>query len=312
MNKASCNNIKIFRSIASLRQWRRECLLRQESVGFVPTMGALHKGHMALVRRSLEENKHTVLSIFVNPSQFAPHEDLDQYPRTFESDLEKLKSLGNGTVDAVFVPTVGEMYPSGINLEVSKQKGAFVNVLGCSEQLEGSRRPQFFRGVATVVTKLLHVVTPERVYFGQKDAQQCVVIKNLVKDLLIDTEVRIVPVIREANGLALSSRNVYLSDATKDKASIIYKSLKAGEEFYRRKVQDGPVRADDIISTIKASLQNSSLDYSLQYLAVSDRESLDDLKIVEPSKGALVSTALAVKDDQAKEPTRLLDCIILE
>ena len=204
------NTIKILRTVQQVRQWRAQCFLRNESVGFVPTMGALHAGHCSLINQSIKENDKTVVSIFVNPSQFAPHEDLDNYPRTLDHDLQILQTNNNNNnnnnkiVDAVFVPKVSEMYPSGISLDIDKQRGAFVTVHGSSEQLEGITRPQFFRGVATVVTKLLNIVQPTNIYFGQKDAQQCVVIQNLVKDLIINTNVRIMPTLRESNGLAMS------------------------------------------------------------------------------------------------------------
>lgn len=311
MTVNSPSSIKILRTVQQVRQWRLLCLLNRESVGFVPTMGALHAGHCSLVSQSLKDNDRTVVSIFVNPSQFAPHEDLDVYPRTVDSDLEKLSNLRGKKVDAVFVPKVTEIYPSGITLDVNKQKGAFVSVLGCSEQLEGVQRPQFFRGVATVVTKLLNIVTPDQIYFGQKDAQQCVVIKNLVKDLLINTKVNVLQTLREPNGLAMSSRNAYLSEPLKEKCSIIYKALQSGETYYKQHEASGKVKASDIIEIILTVLKKGSLDIKLEYLAISHPDSLEETEDVEPGVGAIMSTAVKVPKENGDEEIRLIDNIIL-
>ncbi|KAK6456506.1 pantothenate synthase [Scheffersomyces xylosifermentans] len=307
------NTIKILRTVQQVRQWRLQCLLNRETVGFVPTMGALHDGHCSLVSQSLKENDRTVVSIFVNPSQFAPHEDLDAYPRTVDSDLSMLSSqFKEKVVDAVFIPKISEMYPSGITLELSKQKGAFVTVQGCSEQLEGVTRPQFFRGVATVVTKLLNVVTPDKIYFGQKDAQQCVVIKNLVKDLLINTEVRVMPTLREKNGLAMSSRNAYLSPSTREGSAIIYKALSSGQQTYESLSKGSPPRVPSsvILNNIRGVL-NEKKDFEIEYIAVSHPETLEDLEYVEPGTGAIVSTAVKVPRADGSGQARLIDNIVL-
>lgn len=305
--------IQIFRTVQQVRQWRHQCLLRQETVGFVPTMGALHKGHCHLVGQSLKETHRTVVSIFVNPSQFAPHEDLDAYPRTLERDLATLQTsfLGKG-VDAVFVPKVLEMYPSGIVLDVHKQVGAFVTVHGCSEQLEGAQRPAFFRGVATVVAKLLNVVSPTKVYFGQKDAQQCVVIKNMVKDLLFDTEVSVLPTLREENGLAMLSRNEYLSPETKDQCAIIYKGLCAGQAAYQtqKELSQGPVSSNLILEEIRRVYLKMPSDWEVEYIAISHPETLADLEEVDPKVGATVSTAVRVPKKEGGV-ARLIDNVQL-
>lgn len=151
--------IKVFNKIADFRQWRRSLLLEQKSLGYVPTMGALHQGHLALVTAAKKDCDHVALTIFVNPAQFAPTEDLATYPRTLQGDLNSLAGLGEGVASAVLLPQVEEMYPSGIDLDVSKQKGTFVEVLGLSKQLEGKTRPNFFRGVSTVVSKFLNIVS---------------------------------------------------------------------------------------------------------------------------------------------------------
>ncbi|GEQ71103.1 hypothetical protein JCM33374_g4784 [Metschnikowia sp. JCM 33374] len=305
-------SIQILRTVQQVRQWRRQCLMNKESVGFVPTMGALHAGHCHLVSHSIQDNDRTIVSIFVNPSQFAPHEDLDAYPRTLERDLGMLnKQFPEKPVDAVFVPKISEMYPSGIVLEVQNQKGAFVSVQGCSEQLEGSSRPAFFRGVATVVTKLLNVVTPERVYFGQKDAQQCVVIKNLVKDLLIDTKVEVLETLREPNGLAMSSRNEYLSQETKDKCAIIYKGLVAAKtRFSRAREEKTSVSAQTIRREIENTYSEMPAEWEIDYIAISHPETLEDLVDVDLDVGATVSVAVKVPKEDGSV-ARLIDNVQL-
>lgn len=302
--------LQILRSVALMRLWRMASLLRLEKVGFVPTMGALHAGHCSLVQQSLTENDRTVVSIFVNPSQFAPHEDLDKYPRSVESDVAKLEQLSvdGRRVDAVFVPKVSEIYPSGVPLEVNKQIGAFVTVQGVSEQLEGAQRPQFFRGVATVVTKLLNVVRPTNIYFGQKDAQQCVVIRNLVRDLLIDTQVRILPTFRELNGLAMSSRNQYLSQTAKDKCAIIYRALSSGKERFETLKCQGPVPAHEIIAAVRSVLDQTG--FRVEYVLLSHPETLADLEHLEAGASGILSTAVRVPNEAGGE-TRLIDNVVL-
>lgn len=306
------NKITVLRTVSQVRHWRLQCYRYNQTVGFVPTMGALHDGHGSLVSQSLLENDKTIVSIFVNPSQFAPHEDLDAYPRTLDSDLSILEKnvTNNKVVDAVFVPKISEMYPSGIELDVSKQKGTFVSVLGCSEQLEGVTRPQFFRGVATVVTKLLNIVTPTNIYFGQKDAQQCVVIKNLVKDLMINTNVRVMPTKREPNGLALSSRNAYLSPEIKRESSVIFQALSTGEQFYNENKPKGKVDASVVLDLVKQKLQQN-LHFNIEYIAVSHPETLEDLQFIEPGIGAIISTAVKVPKQNSTELARLIDNVVV-
>lgn len=276
-------------------------------------MGALHAGHCHLINTSMAENDHTLVSIFVNPSQFAPSEDLDSYPRTLESDLKMLESAGGSqkNVSAVFIPKVSELYPSGIVLDTQRQKGAFVTVHGCSEQLEGARRPGFFRGVATVVTKLLNIVSPDRVYFGQKDAQQCVVIQNLVRDLMIDTQVRVLATLREPNGLALLSRNAYLSHETKQKSSLIYRGLSAGKaRFQELALSQQYVAAAEILAAINEVYSSAPNSWDLEYLAVSHPETLADLDTVSRETGATVSVAFTVPKADGGS-SRLIDNIQL-
>eukprot|EP00282_Hemiselmis_andersenii_P036369 CAMPEP_0169442872 /NCGR_PEP_ID=MMETSP1042-20121227/9056_1 /TAXON_ID=464988 /ORGANISM="Hemiselmis andersenii, Strain CCMP1180" /LENGTH=233 /DNA_ID=CAMNT_0009554067 /DNA_START=72 /DNA_END=769 /DNA_ORIENTATION=+ len=203
-------------SVAEYRAWRNS-LPPGESVGFFPTMGCLHAGHLDLGREARKECKHVVSSIFVNPKQFAAHEDLGTYPRQQEEDLRQLKEVG---VDMVFMPPVSEMYPEGYDTYVETEVGGGRN--------EGAVRPHFFRGVATVCCKLFIMVNPSVVYFGQKDAQQCVVIQHMVRDLNFDIRVVICDTRRESDGLAMSSRNAYLTEGERGRATILYKALCAG------------------------------------------------------------------------------------
>ncbi|PVH17110.1 pantoate-beta-alanine ligase [Candidozyma duobushaemuli] len=286
-------SIKILRTVGQVRAWQKQCFFNKETVGFVPTMGALHQGHTYLVNQSLKENDRTIVSIFVNPSQFAPHEDLDAYPRTIDHDLQALESLDR-PVDALFLPKVSEMFPSGIVLDVAKQKGAFVN------------------GVSTIVTKLLNVIQPTNAYFGQKDAQQCVVVKNLVKDLLIDTTIRVCPTLREPNGLAMSSRNAYLSQEAKDQCSIIYKGLCAGRDYYEEEIKSGkPVSAAAVADVIREVFSSMPKEWNLEYIAVSHPESLEDLNEIESGVGATVSTAVRVPKSDGSGTARLIDNVQL-
>jgi pantoate--beta-alanine ligase len=201
----------------TVAKWRQE----GRSVGLVPTMGALHAGHLSLVSASLGENDRTVVSIFVNPLQFGPAEDFDRYPRDLEQDLRALDGLG---VDAVFAPTVGEMYPPGATTRV--------RVAGLDEVLEGAHRPGHFEGVATVVSKLFWAARPDRAYFGQKDAQQAALVTRLAKDLGTGISVRTCPIVREADGLALSSRNAYLDREARQAALVLSRSLRLANEAF--------------------------------------------------------------------------------
>ena len=210
--------MKICKTISELIEWRNESETR--NIGFVPTMGALHQGHLSLVEESKSACQKTVVSIFVNELQFSPEEDLDQYPRTVESDLDALKKL---KVDMVFLPNTKEMY----NDEFS----VVVNELTIAQKLEGASRPGFFSGVATVVSKLFNLVRPSHAFFGQKDIQQLAIITKMVKDLNYNINVIKCATIREASGLAMSSRNQYLSNTEKEEASILYQALKLGKKL---------------------------------------------------------------------------------
>ncbi len=208
--------METIRTIAWMKERARAARAEGRIVGLVPTMGALHAGHMALVERARAECSPAYASIFVNPKQFGPNEDLAKYPRMFEADCEKLAAAG---VEGVFAPEPGEMYPAGF--------GTHVHVDGISERLEGKSRPGHFRGVTTVVMKLLQVVQPHRAYFGRKDAQQACIVRQMARDLSLDSEIVVCPIIREADGLALSSRNTYLDAKQRKAATVLHRALEA-------------------------------------------------------------------------------------
>ena len=259
------------------------------SVGLVPTMGSLHEGHLTLVRRARSENDVAVVSIFVNPSQFGPGEDLGSYPRDMDTDLSLLRNEG---VDLVFAPTPEEMYPPGFD--------AWIEVEKTSEVLEGAVRPGHFRGVATVVAKLFNIVRPDRAYFGRKDGQQLAVISRMVKDLDMDVEIVAVPTVREEDGLAMSSRNVYLTPDERRAAPVIYNALNRAVDLWRQ----GETRCDALRAEMKAVLDSEPLVSSIDYVSVADSVTLEELDETAPQ--AMVSTAVRIGK------ARLVDNVLLE
>ena len=277
--------MKVLKTINGIKQLR---LKLPEPVGFVPTMGYLHEGHLVLVRRAKAENSSVVVSIFVNPTQFGPHEDFDKYPRNPERDLAMLEKEG---VDLVFMPSVAEMYPPQFN--------SWVDVGKITERLEGAARPGHFRGVATVVAKLFNIVQPDRAYFGQKDAQQLAVIKKMVADLNMNLEVVAVPTVREPDGLAMSSRNIYLNPEERKAAVVLYQALSLAQKLWSQGEKD----AQAIRQKMTGLIQKQPLA-NIEYISIADAETLDELDKVKPP--ALVS--LAVKIGK----TRLIDNVVLE
>ena len=276
----------LFRTIAELRIWRFQQTSR--SVGFVPTMGYLHEGHLALVRRARAENETVVVSIFVNPLQFGPQEDYDRYPRDLDRDLDLLEREG---VDAVFAPSVSEMYPSGFSTAVA--------VTGpIAERLEGEARPGHFRGVATVVTRLFGLVQPQRAYFGWKDAQQVLVVQRLVQDLALPVDIVPLPTVREAGGLAMSSRNVYLSPEERVAASAIPRALFAALERFR----SGERAAAALRDLVRRTLTTTPV--RLEYVSVSDLETFQEVEYVERPALLLVAAWIGT--------TRLIDNVLLD
>jgi pantoate--beta-alanine ligase len=258
------------------------------SVGLVTTMGALHAGHIALVQQARAENEAVIATIFVNPTQFAQNEDLSKYPRNIPHDLEMLRQAG---VDLVFTPTADQIYPSGFQ--------TWIEVEQVSQGLEGERRPGHFRGVATVVAKLFNLTQPQRAYFGQKDAQQAAVIKRMTRDLNMPISIRVCPTVREADGLAMSSRNVYLTPEQRISATVIRRSLIAASSAY----ENGERDAKRLRVVMNSVLQTEPLA-EVDYISIADAISLHE---IESSSDDPILVSLVVKMGN----TRLLDNMLL-
>ncbi len=267
------------------RKVRRE---QDQTIGLVPTMGALHDGHLSLVREARRMCDIVVVSVFVNPTQFAPGEDFDRYPRDLTQDTALLTDY---SVDYIFAPSPEEMYP--------KNFSTYVTVEGLSEQLEGQVRPGHFRGVATVVTVLLNIIRPDFAFFGQKDAQQTLVVKRLVRDLAIESEIVVLPTVREASGLALASRNAYLNNEERHAAAIIYRALTRAESAYAEGERNGAKLAGIVRSTIESEPRAK-----LDYVCVADADTLEKLDKLN-DKTVLIAAAARFG------PTRLIDNIVL-
>lgn len=280
------SGLSLVRSIAEVRSLVRSARSEGKSIGLVPTMGALHQGHARLVETCRREAGFVVVSIFVNPAQFSPSEDLGRYPRTLEADLRLCASAG---ASAVFHPEVATMYPSG-GLETS------VEVPGLSNRLEGKARPGHFRGVATVVLKLLNIVGPDLAHFGEKDYQQLLVIRRMVRDLDVPVEIRAVPTVREPDGLALSSRNRYLDPAQREAATVLSRALQGGI----RTVLGGERSADRVRQVLRQTVE-SERRAELEYAEVADTETLEPLSSLEGPQPARLLIAARVG------PARLID-----
>lgn len=280
--------MEILRTISEVRNVVSGAKREGKRIGFVPTMGALHEGHMSLVEEAKKRSGLVIVSIFVNPTQFGPGEDLDKYPRTLDSDLEKCRLEG---VDVVFAPAADEMYP--------EKNLTWVKVDKITEGLCGDSRPGHFRGVCTVCTKLFNIVQPDAACFGQKDAQQAAVIKRMVRDLNMPLEIVVCPTVREADGLAVSSRNAYLSRQHRLDASLLYKSLKAAETL----ITQGEKDVDKVVCKIRNVLSEKN-SIEVEYINVVDLKTLEP---VERIKGENL-VAVAVKIDS----TRLIDNIVVD
>ncbi len=281
--------MQIIKTIKDMRGVSSRFRDEGKAIGFVPTMGALHEGHLSLVRRSIEENDRTIVSIFVNPAQFGPNEDFQKYPRDTEGDLSKLSAL---QVDVVFIPDTGEMYPDGFSISI--------NIGGVGNVLCGASRPGHFNAVATVVAKLLNIVMPDKAYFGQKDFQQTVVIKKLVRELNFDTNIVVSPTVREHDGLAMSSRNVYLNEEERKASLILYKALKLGEEFILSRGQDN---TSAVKKEMDALIKTEPLAKT-EYIEIVDPYNLAPVQRVI----FVAAICIAVKIGN----TRLIDNIIIE
>jgi pantoate--beta-alanine ligase len=277
--------MQIAKNIAEMKAMRVKSL---GSVGFVPTMGYLHQGHLALVKQARAENSVVVVSIFVNPTQFGPTEDFKSYPRDTERDLAMLRKE---RTDIVFMPLAEEMYPEGFN--------SWVEVEKVTDRLEGSYRPGHFKGVATVVAKLFNIVEPARAYFGQKDAQQALVIKKMVADLNMNLEVIVAPTVRESDGLAMSSRNVYLNLQERQAATVLFKAL----TLARNRREKGERNAETLRQEMTSLISQEPLA-KIEYVSIADAQTLEELSKIDRS--ALVS--LSVRFGK----TRLIDNMLLE
>ncbi|GAA7355960.1 pantoate--beta-alanine ligase [Helicobacter pylori] len=272
--------MRALETIAALREYRKSL---KESVGFVPTMGALHKGHQSLMERSLKENSHTIVSVFVNPTQFGANEDFNAYPRPLEKDLVLCERLG---VNAVFVPKTSEMYPYEIERRLKLYAPTFL-----SRPLEGAMREGHFDGVVQVVLRLFHLVHPTRAYFGKKDAQQLLIIQHLVKDLLLDIEIAPCEIVRDSDNLALSSRNVYLNATQRKQALAIPKAL----ENIKQAIDKGEKACEKLKKLGLEILETLEVDY-LEFC----NHKLESLKTIEPANTLVLVAARVGK-------TRLLD-----
>jgi pantoate--beta-alanine ligase len=277
------NNMKVAESIPEMKSLRKQVT---GTVGFVPTMGYLHEGHMSLVKHARAENDCVVVSIYVNPTQFGPSEDFEKYPRDAERDLAMLKKENT---DIVFMPTNKEMYPEGYQSWVTVEK--------LTDPLEGAIRPGHFKGVTTIVAKLFNIVQPTKTYFGQKDAQQALVIKKMAKDLNMNLDVIVSPTIREPDGLAMSSRNVYLNPQERKAATVLFKSLSTAKSMW----ENGEKNAERLRKEMTSIIQKEPLA-EIQYISVADAETL--VEIEEVNRPAVVS--MAVKFGR----TRLIDNFI--
>jgi len=277
--------MRVLKTIAEIRELRQQLT---GSVGFVPTMGYFHEGHLTLVKRARSEDSTVVVSIFVNPTQFGPSEDLTAYPRDLTRDL---KLLEKEKADIVFVPLDEEIYPPGFS--------SWVDVEKVTKHLEGASRQGHFRGVTTVVAKLFNIVQPTKAYFGQKDAQQAVVIKRMVADLNMNVEIVVVPTVRERDGLAMSSRNSYLTSEECQAAAVLFKSLSLARQLW----QGGEKDADKIRQQMTSLIRKEPLA-KVDYVSIAVTDTLEELKLID--RPALASLAVRIGK------TRLIDNTVLE
>src|SRR3984957_16814388 len=280
--------MEIVRTISWMKQLAKDALLDGRSLGLVPTMGALHQGHFSLVREAKRKCSPVVVSIFVNPKQFGPHEDLQKYPRTFEADREALEKLD---VDFIFAPTPEEMYPAGFN--------TMVNVKGLSEKWEGRARPGHFDGVATVVLKLFEIVKPHTAFFGRKDAQQARVIQQMSADLNLDTQIDLCPIVREPDGLALSSRNIYLNHDDRHAAIAISRSLATCKKI----IEGGERDVVRLLAAMRGTLRSESR-LTPDYVEIVDATTFESVRALRGNCYALIAVKAGT--------TRLIDNAYIE
>ena len=279
--------MQVINTIRDVQRLKEKFRTEKKTIGFVPTMGALHEGHLSLVRRSKEESDVTIVSIFVNPIQFGPKEDFRRYPRDREGDLDKLSAL---KTDVVFIPEDSEIYP--------EEFSTVINTGSIGDILCGATRPGHFNGVATVVAKFFNIIKPDKAYFGQKDYQQTVVIKKLVNELNFNIDVVVCPVVREPDGLAMSSRNSYLNGAQRHAAPVLYRALRHGEDIIGRGAKDVSRVRKEVEAVLKTELLAD-----IEYIEVLEPQ---NLKGVEKIKGPVI-ICIAVKIGT----TRLIDNLII-
>ncbi len=280
--------MEIIETIEKTRKIIAKAKAAGKKIGFVPTMGALHEGHFSLIKAAKKQTDFVVVSIFVNPAQFGPGEDIDKYPRPFDEDVKACSNLG---VDVVFAPAVEQMYP--------EKNLTWVNVEKLSEPLCGKSRPEHFRGVATVCAKLFNIVQPDFAFFGQKDAQQVIIVQRMATDLNMPLKIVVCPTVREKDGLAMSSRNKYLSAKEKKDAALLYAALQEAELF----INAGVRKSSELIKEMEKILKISK-QIKVDYISIVDAQTLDEIKEV---KGQVL-IALAVKLGAA----RLIDNIMLD
>jgi pantoate--beta-alanine ligase len=280
--------METIRTVAWMKERARAARLGQRIIGLVPTMGALHAGHLALVERARRECSPVYASIFLNPTQFAANEDLSRYPRPLEADVEKLTAA---KVDGLFLPEAAEIYPSGFS--------TYVHVEGLSERLEGKSRAGHFRGVSTVVLKLLEIVQPHFAYFGRKDAQQVRIVQQMVRDLNLDTEIVVCPIVREADGLAKSSRNAYLQGEDRKAATVLVQALWAAEREIAAGARDS-LELQRVMQKVLAGEARARVDYA----EIVDAQTFEPVVRVAPRCYAVLAVYLG--------KTRLIDNMLIE
>jgi pantoate--beta-alanine ligase len=281
--------MEIIRTISWMKETVRQARAENHVIGFIPTMGALHEGHLSLIRRARVDCSRVYASIFLNPTQFGPNEDLSRYPKTFESDVEKLTAAG---VEVLFAPEINEIYPPGFR--------TYVNVEGLSERLEGRSRPGHFRGVTTVVLKLFEIVQPQFAYFGRKDAQQVRILQQMAIDLNLNVEIVVCPIVREGQGLALSSRNTYLNSEERRAATVLQRAL----DEARRELNSGTRDALQLQTTIRRVLSSEPLA-RVDYVEIVDAESFEPVSSIG-SRPVYALLAIFIGK------TRLIDNLLIE
>jgi pantoate--beta-alanine ligase len=280
--------MKIIKTVMEMRAALKSFRDDGKIIGFVPTMGYLHQGHLSLIRRARQSSDIVVISIFVNPTQFGPQEDLDRYPRNLKRDAGLAEEEG---VDYIFHPDVSELYPEGYKTYVFMEE--------LSTKLCGASRPGHFRGVTTIVLKLFNIIQPQLAYFGQKDAQQAIIIRRMVEDLNLDIKIEVEPIVREANGLAMSSRNAYLSSEERKAALVLYRSLKLAEKL----IKQGE-RTSSAVAHQMERIINQEPSAKIDYISITDNKNMQELDIIK--KEVLIALAVHIGK------TRLIDNIVIQ